>query len=284
MLNDPYLDTIISLVLVYALLSILVSILLEAWNKRTKERGVFLQRIVFRLLDDPLNKNYGYLIYQHPIINKILKYGNSYRNYIPAEGFANALIDTLAEGGTSIRYTQADDGSFAKEVVDASLADRLSSGVRAMADSDLKRLLTNFMDRNKKVEKDTNGVASVSRLDLDALKGELGRWFDDHMDRAVGEFKSNQRSKLQILGFMVAIGLNVDSLHLAKVFLLDKDLRERMVADAEQVADRYGKEHVMSDSLSIDQYLRAAGVPDVDSLSEEERGTLANAAMQDSMA
>lgn len=38
--NSPYLDTIISLVLVFALLSILVSILLESWNKRTKERGV----------------------------------------------------------------------------------------------------------------------------------------------------------------------------------------------------------------------------------------------------
>ncbi|MBP9081204.1 MAG: hypothetical protein KBF80_13235 [Flavobacteriales bacterium] len=63
--NSPYLDTIIALVLVYALLSILVSILLEAWNKRTKERGVFLQRVVYRLLDDPLNRNFGYLIY-HP--------------------------------------------------------------------------------------------------------------------------------------------------------------------------------------------------------------------------
>lgn len=95
MLDNPYVDTIISLVLVYALLSILVSILLESWNRRVKERGVFLQKVIFRLLDDPLNKNYGYLIYQHPIINKMRRDEHSYPHYIPSEGFANALIDTL---------------------------------------------------------------------------------------------------------------------------------------------------------------------------------------------
>ena len=84
MLDNPYIDTIISLVLVYALLSILVSTLLETWNRRTKERGVFLQKVIFRLLDDPLNKNYGYLIYQHPIINKMRRDGNSFTHYIPA--------------------------------------------------------------------------------------------------------------------------------------------------------------------------------------------------------
>ena len=65
--ENPYLDTIISLVLVYALLSILVSIIVEGWNRNLKARGVFLQRMVFKLLDDPVNRNYGYRIYQHPI-------------------------------------------------------------------------------------------------------------------------------------------------------------------------------------------------------------------------
>lgn len=57
MLDNPYLDTSISLVLVYAVLNVLVSVLLEAGNKRTKERGVFLQKDIYQLLVNPLNRD-----------------------------------------------------------------------------------------------------------------------------------------------------------------------------------------------------------------------------------
>lgn len=260
MLDNPYVDTIISLVLVYALLSILVSILLESWNRRVKERGVFLQKVIFRLLDDPLNKNYGYLIYQHPIINKMRRDEHSYPHYIPSEGFANALIDTLAEGGVQLKTAAFLDG---KEVTgrlatlspeerarveykpvhaeQEALAKRLDTGVRSMKESELKRLLVNFLDRNYAWAQQGDGGAQQRSLDMEKLKDELGRWFDGYMERASGEYKNNQRKKLIFLGFLVAIGLNVDSLHLAKVFLLDKDLRDRMVGEAERVADNYQK-------------------------------------------
>jgi hypothetical protein len=236
MIDNPYLDTIISLVLVYALLSILVSVLLEAWNKRIKMRGVFLQKVIFRLLDDPLNKNYGYLIYQHPILNKMRKDGNSYPHYVAAEGFTNALIDTLADQAVSIRYVEGPDGSYVKERngQDEPLTKRLEKGVHTMADSEFKRLLTNFMDRSKV---DDGSKPGTLRLDLDKLKVEMGRWFDDYMDRASGEYKNDQRSKLRFIGLLVAVVLNVDSLHLTKVFLMDKDLRDRMVERAEGVSD-----------------------------------------------
>ncbi|MBK7384843.1 MAG: hypothetical protein IPI81_16145 [Flavobacteriales bacterium] len=252
-IDNPYLDTIISLVLVYALLSVLVSVLLEAWNRRTKERGVFLQKVIIRLLDDPLNKNYGYLIYQHPIINKMRSSGNSYPHYIPAEGFANALVDTLADQAVVVRFkaflgeVDVDDAYRAgtltaeqlaqvvlrkiEEAKGGSLAERLKFGVERMADSELKRLLRNFISRNE------SGEGDARTVNLDNLKTELGRWFDDFMDRCSGEFKLNQRKKLQLMGLAVALLLNVDSIHLAKVFFMDPSLRERMVERAEGVSD-----------------------------------------------
>jgi len=156
-IENPYLDTIISLVLVFALLSILVSVLLEGWNKRVKMRGVFLQKVIYRLLDDPLDRNYGYLIYQHPIINKMRKEGNSYPHYIPAEGSANALIDTLADGAVTTSYPEDDDGNYVKVSAGAkgSLSERLVKGVGNMADSELKRLFSNFIDRNSSIDPNT---------------------------------------------------------------------------------------------------------------------------------
>lgn len=96
MINSPYLDTIICLVLVYALLGTLVSILVEAWNQFIKQRGTFLQKSILRMLEDPLNVNLGYLIYQHPTINRMRKDKHSYPYYISDEIFSNALIETIA--------------------------------------------------------------------------------------------------------------------------------------------------------------------------------------------
>ncbi|MBK6629344.1 MAG: hypothetical protein IPG35_17425 [Flavobacteriales bacterium] len=254
-LLTPYLDTIIALVLVYALLSILVSILLEAWNKRIKLRGVFLQKVVYRMLDDPLNHNYGHLIYQHPIINAMRRDGNSYPHYIPAEGFANALIDVLAEQAVTLRYEAREDGTYAGVRVGAEdpLQVRLNKGIDGMAESELKQLFRNFMDRHRSAD----GV-----VDVDGLKLELGRWFDGNMERAGGEYKNDQKHKLVFLGFLVAVGMNVDSLHLTRMFLLDTDLRDRMVAEADAVAERYTaeREALGTDSMATLALMRSMGV------------------------
>lgn len=266
-LANPLLDTIISLALVYAFLSVLVSALLEVWNKATKERGIFLQKVVMRLLNDPLNKNYGYLIYQHPIINTMRRDGNSYPHYIPAEGFANALIDTLAEQGRELRTAPFLDGVEVSDRLrtltpeerarityhsmpgaDPGLAVRLGAGVKAMQDSELKRLFQNFLDRNRSAA--APGIdAAQAPFDLKALKEELGRWFDDYMERATGEYKNNQANKLLILSAVVALCLNVDSIHLTRVLLIDTELRERMVREAEQVVDTIAQER---NQLSLD--------------------------------
>jgi hypothetical protein len=266
-LENPLLDTIISLALIYAFLSLLVSALLEVWNKKAKQRGIFLQKVVMRLLNDPLNKNYGYLIYQHPIINTMRRDENSYPHYIPAEGFANALIDTLAEEGRVLRTAPFLDGLEVSDRLhtlvpeqrarilyrsipgaDPGLAQRLVDGVAAMKDSELKRLFQNFLDRNPSVVA-SGAAAAPGPLDLKALKEELGRWFDDYMERATGEYKNDQSNKLLILSAVVALCLNVDSIHLTRVLLIDTELRERMVSEAEQVVDTLAKER---NALSLD--------------------------------
>jgi hypothetical protein len=70
------------------------------------------------------------------------------------------------------------------------------------------------------------------------------------MDRVTGWYKSKQRIKLLVAGFGVAIGLNVDSLHLVKVLSLDDNLRNTLVNTAESVADNYSRNSAaLSDSV-----------------------------------
>ncbi|MFM7859043.1 MAG: hypothetical protein ACKO96_45750, partial [Flammeovirgaceae bacterium] len=84
-----------------------------------------------------------------------------------------------------------------------------------------------------------------SEGDLEKLKKMLAGWFDDYMDRASGWYKQKQRNKLYFFGFLVAITLNVDSLHLVKMISLDDNLRNNLVQSADKLANQY---HLLSDS------------------------------------
>lgn len=269
-LLNPYIDTIISLVLIYALLSVLASILLEWWNHMVKERGVYLQRAIFRMLDDPLNHNFGYLIYHHPMINGMRRDGNSLPHYLAPEVFSNALVDVVAELATKVRYEQREDGSFntVRDGYDKPLDHRFVKSVGQLRDSEFKRLLENMIDRH----------GGTDRLNLDQLKAELQRWFNDHMDRTGGIYKNDQRKKLRLIGLVVALGLNVDSFHLVKVLYQDKDLRDRVVAQAEEVVDRYEEQRyqVLADTtLDVDRMLSMLGLSANDSLGDAAKRELA---------
>jgi hypothetical protein len=83
----------------------------------------------------------------------------------------------------------------------------------------------------------------------DKLKQLIENWYNDYMDRVTGWFKIDQRNKLLIAGFVVAIGLNVDSIHLIRTLSFDPSMRSRLVATAETVTDNY---NALSDSLKKD--------------------------------
>ncbi|HEY1046542.1 MAG TPA: hypothetical protein VGF79_08890 [Bacteroidia bacterium] len=228
-ISSPYLDTIISLALIYALLSVLVSILLEIWNQHTKARGKTLQDSIFKLINDPLNHNFGYLIYQHPIINRMRKDENSYPAYISADNFCNALIDVLSAKSVQSSY-ELKDGQYVQTIVKPStIEERLTMGVAGLNPSEFRDLIQNFIDRNT-----LNGV-----LNLKELKTEMGTWYDDYMDRIGGQYKNNNRPKMIGLGLLVAAVLNVDTIHLTKVLFLDQELRNRMVTEAQKVSADY---------------------------------------------
>ena len=241
MLNNPYLDTLISLILMFALLSILVSILTEWLNQRLNSRGKFLQEVIFKMMNDPANHNFGYLLYRHPIMERYRKDKTSLPQYMSADLFAQGLIETVGELSIEDKIVvNPIDGSqkLIEGVRDSDLFTRFELAVKKMSYSDTKRLFTHLIERSK-----TAGSKEQQRLQL---QRELATWFNEHMDRATGWYKVKQRHKLLIFGFIVAIGLNVDTIHVTRVLLMDPALRAQTVALAEKTADIYAAQ---SDSI-----------------------------------
>jgi len=233
MINNTILDIIVSLVLIYALLSILVSILAEWVNQRQKTRSLFLKKTIFKLLNDPINVHFGELFYNHYLIRGFHnKDSHRLPQYISSRLFAEVLIDLIADrvqhDHPVVLAGENEMKGKEYQVLERKeypvLKDRFETGLALLNPSPLTDTLHSFLDKSK---------------DLTELKAHISFWFDDYMDRVSGWFKLNQRWKLRILGFVVAIGLNVDSLHLVKVISLDDALRSNLVNTAEKVADHY---------------------------------------------
>ncbi|MFM9839055.1 MAG: hypothetical protein ACKVOQ_12370 [Cyclobacteriaceae bacterium] len=231
--SNSLLDIIISLVLVYALLSILVSIFIEWWNFRSKARGTFLKDAIDNMLKDSLNRDYGALFYDHFMISGLRSDGKRPPQYISSNLFSEVLIDILANQSlhkqrvklTGIDAEKGKQYELVGDPLPLDLKQRITQALKQMNGSPFKDGMESFW---LKAEGDT-----------DKFKQLIEAWFNDHMDRVSGWYKIKQRNKLIFFGFVVAIGLNVDSLHMVKILSMDSALRERLVAVSEKVADQY---------------------------------------------
>ncbi len=241
-LNNSLIGVLISIILIYALLSIVVSIVVEWWNHTRKSRGKMLKQAIMHMLDDKLNLEFGKLFYNHPMISGI-RYSETKRppQYISSSMFADVLIDIISRQVTSevkIRKKNPDDNSEYEVVenTDPQLSGNSSKSIdplelfkkvldEKLAESPFRDLLLSFY------------VKAEGKYDK--LKAMLEKWYNDHMDRVSGWYKTKQKQKLLIAGFIIAIALNVDSIYLFKILNLNKDLTDQLVLVAEGVAQNY---------------------------------------------
>ncbi len=96
---------------------------------------------------------------------------------------------------------------------------QVKSTVAALPDCDIKSALNAFIQQ-------TDG-------DLERLRARIELWFDDAMDRLSGIYKRFAQYVLFGLGLAIAVGLNVDTVHLAVALWTQPPLRAAMVAQAE---------------------------------------------------
>ncbi|MGV3610960.1 MAG: hypothetical protein ACO1N0_08430 [Fluviicola sp.] len=242
---------LISLVFIYAVLSILVSILTEAWNHRSKARGIFLKDSIYKMLKDPLNKDYGYLFYNHVTISGLKSAPDRLPHYISSRMFAEVLIDIIAQQAIHNRKVEVilDETGNKRYQMDlteipSDIIKRFQLGLKTMNTSPFTDLMQSFLDKSK-------NESLPEETDYSKLKAHIEQWFNDYMDRVSGWYKTKQQRKFLIIGFIVAISLNVDSLHLLKVLSLDDNLKNRLVESAEETVDNLKKDSTMRSDLSF---------------------------------
>jgi hypothetical protein len=220
---------LISLAFIYAMLSILVSIIVEWLNYMTKERAKHLKNSIYNLLGDKADNEMGKKFYDHIMINGLQCLRNRLPAYISSGMFSEALVDIIAQPAQKDNPASGVDEN--QKPIKQMMV-RFEEGVAAMKEGEFKNLLQSFIDK--------------SGQDYKQLKAQLENWYNDYMERVSGSYKLNQRKKLLFIGFFVAIMLNVDSLHLLKVLSLDDNLKNKIVAQADQTVEAYKKDSTIN--------------------------------------
>ena len=218
-------EVIIGLVFVILLLSIAVSLVNEIIVTNLKIRSKTLKKFIGRLLDDPdsnevLSKNF----YNHPLIKKLTKKEKSNPSYISASTFSKVLIDILRESGETKK----------------SLIEALNS---LPENSDTKRaLLTLLNDADSKTQE---------------FKANIEEWFDESMTRLSGWYKRYTQIQLFVIGFILAVVLNVNVIHIAKE-LSDNKEKRLQIADAAYSLVKNNNEELSLKNQSLSELYRTS--------------------------
>ncbi len=215
MFGSDILEAAIGMVFLFLFMSTIASALREAFEAFLKERSVFLERGLGEMLRISDKKTLVDQFYKHPLISSLYKGrrgedGVILPSYIPKESFSLALLDLTA------------GASEAGDLL--SVTDLKSKLLLAKPPNDVQRVLLTAL--------------SAAGDDLADVRKHLETWYDGTMDRVTGWYARRSAVFLFVFGFGAAVALNVDSITVAKSLLVDRPLRQAVVAEAEGYVQR----------------------------------------------
>jgi len=202
----PILDVAIGLSFIYLLLALVCTSVNELIAGALKLRGKYLELGITRLLNDDLALKEK--LYAHPLIKSLTMDAKLKRPaYISGKRFAAALLD-LITGPNGSRDNPTD----------------VQAGIAALENPDLKIALKALIP--------DPGTGTFT------AHAAIEEWFNEGMDRVSGWYKRNAQLYVVILATLITIGLNADSLHIARILWINPTLRAQFVDAATQRVDK----------------------------------------------
>lgn len=219
----PILETAISLAFIYILFSLVVSWINEMVISIRGVRGKYLRQKLSEAFDDRFNqKNWAEMLYVHPTIDMLARRDAKPPSYIPSHLFANGLVEIIISEAKTINFTQ-EEGSLSFKPIEewtnttaeSTPIEKFNAGLSTLRDSDTKVLLLTILNNSKG--------------DFEELKKNIAIWYEAYMDRITGWYKRSVRRYLFLIGLMVAIAANVNSIHLFNELYHNTQLRASTV-------------------------------------------------------
>jgi hypothetical protein len=271
---SPILETAISLVFVFLVFSLINSWIVEFLSMKLQRRGKFLYQFMTHYLNDQFNKNWGLMLYAHPLMEVLhreidIKQGlfSFLRNnqlstkrrlpaYMPPKQLASAMIDLVMKHDVPaafIRNKETGKTEYVKHSDPPVQMEgrRILYGKEKEYEYEWNRdtyLFNEFLDglgRLNESEMKTTLQSIARKVDTGAsdkvnqLNSLIGEWFDSSMERLNGWYKRSTRKWLFFSGLGIAIIFNVNALRVVTQLYTDPQTRETV----SRAAETYIREH-----------------------------------------
>ena len=207
------LDVAIGLIFVYLVLSLLCSAISEALEHYLRYRAHYLRQGIEKLLLSG-NTDLSAALYAHPLIKSLYtqsvfegKGRSGGPSYIPSRQFVLALLDIVSNQQATSNATTA--------VADL----RAAIDANQTLPAPLARALRTLIN-------DAGG-------DIEKVKSNVQQWFDGSMDRVSGWYKRRAQFVLLIIGAVVSVVVNVDTMSIIDTLSNDSAIRTAVVNAAD---------------------------------------------------
>lgn len=276
MFNTPILDVALGLVFIFLVYSLLATSVQEtiatifALRARMLKKGIVDSMLsntpdfgkiksigmgIIRFFYSAFGKNkngIGYKFYSHPLLRN---YGSSrifpHPSYLPADNFCVVLLDILKKDFNEkvAKIAEFKSGKPSGDPENTALQQQLESSSDAVKIKELLEYYSAYYSKKlaevplPAIDKDTCEILLMhlrnSMYNLQEFSNKLESWFDDSMNRVAGWYKRQTQIILFIIGIVMAIAFNIDSIIIASKLSKDKDLREQTVKMAIASVDSY---------------------------------------------
>jgi hypothetical protein len=208
--GSTILEIALAMIFVYLLLSLLCSAIGEFIESLVNRRAKDLRSGIAALLANPsLAKDF----FEHPLVKPLGKAPS----YIPARTFSLALWNMATSAALK---TPGIVAGVTKDI------DLLRTTITKLPEDalpgDLKGSFITLID-------EAGG-------NFDKARDNIEKWYDDAMDRVSGKFKRHTHWLLLGIGLAAAVGMNIDSINIVQTLSHNNDLRNTVVAAAENYA------------------------------------------------
>lgn len=236
MFGSEILDVAIGLMMMFLMLSLVVSSIKEALETVLHQRSKGLERGIREMFGDRGKRTelVGEF-YNHPLINSLFsgKYkpgkASNLPSYIPSKMFALAVIDLIAS--KSVPPVQPGHPPLSEQSILESFERSL---VNFPGGSQMRGALEPLL------------LASGGRLN--ELRVQLENWFDSSMDRVAGWYKRQTQIIIAATGLSLACLMNIDSLAIVRYLNTNQTARSVLMARVEQY--RQARENANATSAS----------------------------------
>lgn len=218
------LQVVIGLVFVLLLLSLLATTIMELLSSFFSLRGRNLETALRNMLSSSDAAQQLFKEFKDNSLYRQLsqKAGKRRRSpsYLAAESFQSILFDVILKGEK---------------------IDKIVDKIDTLPDDDLKNVLKQLLND--------------SEYELEAFKGKIRKWYDNIMDRASGWYKRMVQKIIVLVGLVIAVVFNADSIAIYERLESDPESLQQVVELAENYLSKTETEQVIRTTPTFDQQL-----------------------------